>query len=131
MASALKHTWSNTIKNDSGSNVLADPPLVIIGDAETNFSVQTAPGTTDEIDATVPVAKILSGFVSSDQPVTVYTNDNTGSSGQVIPLPGGRSLSWNNTQTGPNPFTPTITKFFVTNLGTKVANVRAGFLLQE
>jgi hypothetical protein len=128
--SNIKHTWTLSIKNDSGSAVVADPPLVIVGDAESNFSLLVDPSTTGEVDVVIPVDKMVSGFISADQPVTVNTNAADATGGQSIPLAGGRTLAWNDT-TGTNPFTPTITKVFVINAGTKVATVRGGFLLQE
>jgi hypothetical protein len=127
----LIHTWSTSIKNDSGSAVVTDPPAVITGDAEVNIKIQIPPGATGEVDAAVPTVKIVSGFLSSDQAVDVYTNDSTGSTGQHIALAAKKAFAWNNTMLGSCPFTPTITKFFVTNPGSVAANFRAGFLLQE
>ncbi len=130
-ASIIKHTWQTTIKNDSGSAVATDTPLVLVGDAEANFAGQVASGQTMEIDVTIPVAKIVSGFVYSDQAVTVNTNAADATGGQSIALSAKKSFGWNNTMVASNPFTPTITKIFIINSGTSTANVRGGFLLNE
>lgn len=129
---SLTHTWSNTIKNDSGASVLADPSLILTGDAEVNFAVDVLAGTTTQIVQPVTVAAIVSGFISSDQAVTVKTNSNT-TPVQTFSLAAKVALSWNNTlpASSTNPFTTNITQFFVTNAGATTAKVRGGFLLQE
>ena len=96
-----------------------------------------APATTLEIDAPVLVSKLQSLFLTSDNPVDVYTNDSIGSTGQHIVLSGtaggSPSVTWNNLDVPAIvcPLTPTITKWFIKNSGTKVATFRAGFILQE
>ena len=127
----VKHTWSTSIKNDSGSAVVADPPLVITGDAEVNFAVQVPAGETAEVDAAITVADILSGFITGNQNIQVSTNASDGSGGQVLTIAAGKTLSWNNQQGTVSPFTPNITKFFIKNNGAALATVRGGFLLQE
>ena len=129
--SNLKHTWNTSIKNDSGSSVMADPPLVIVGDAEVNFSTIVAAGETAEIDAPVTVANIQSGFLTSTKDVTIKTNAVDAAGGQTLVVPAGKSVAWNNTQSTANPFTPNITKFFIHNAGAVAATVRGGFLLVE
>src|SRR5882724_800854 len=118
MANNLKHTWSTSIKNDSGSPVVADPPLIVQGDAESNFSVVVDPAQTVEIDLVVPVVKIQSGFITSNQAVEVFTNAADATGGQHISLAANKAVAWNNQMSTVNPFTPTITKFFITNNGT-------------
>lgn len=127
----LKHTWKLIVTNGYGSPLVADPPLELTGDAEVNFGVVVPAGETAEIDAPVVVADIVSAFIKSNQPVTVYTNASDGAGGQIISVAAGRAISWNNQMASANPFTPNITKFFVTNSGTSPATVYAGFLLQE
>ena len=133
----LKHTWSTTIKNDAGAAVVADPPLVITADAEVNFCVQIPAGETAEIDCAVDITKIKSAFVSCTQAADVFTNSSDGTGGQHIALvpPAGAtvptSVSWHVGMIAANPFTPTITKFFVKNNGAVLATARGGFLLQE
>jgi hypothetical protein len=132
----VKHTWSTTIKNDSGAAVVADPPIVITADAEVNFSVLIPVGETAEVDAAVDVTKIKSAFVTCTQSADVYTNDSTGSTGQHIVLTVGGaapvpSVYWHTGMITDCPFTPTITKFFIKNNGSVAATARGGFLLQE
>jgi len=127
----VKHTWTTSIKNDSGTAVVADPPLVITADAEVNWAVQVPAGEVAEVDAPITVANIKSAFITSNQPVTVDTNATDGTGGQVIPIAAGKSVAWNNQMTTVCPFTPDITKFFIHNTGTALATVRGGFLVQE
>jgi len=129
---SIKHTWTKSIKNDSGAAVVADPPLVVIGTAEHNFEVQVPAGETDEIDMPVTVSKIVSAFVSSTQPGTISTNAADGTGGQVITFTAPtKAVTWNNTEITACPFTPNITKFFCHNTGTTTATFRGGFLLSE
>lgn len=128
--SNVKHTWTLTIKNDSGAAVIADPPLVITGDAEVNASTIVNPSETAEVDVAVTVSKIVSGFINTTQNATVNTNAADATGGQSFSMVAGKSVAWNNSMTGSNPFTPNITKFYVINAGTKALTFRAGFLLQ-
>jgi hypothetical protein len=132
MASAnIHHTWTTSIKNDSGAAVTPDPPLILVGDGEVNFSQTLNPGDLNiEVDVTITVLKIISAFVNSTQACTMYTNSSTGSGGQAITLQPNLSVSWNNTQTTACPFTPNITKFFLNNPSASVATERGGFLIQ-
>lgn len=139
------HTYTRAIKNDSGTAVVADPAIVVSGDAEINIGGGSkgvgpgvvAPATTLEIDAPVLVSKLQSLFLTSDNPVDVYTNDSIGATGQHIVLTGtsggNPSVTWNNLDVPAIvcPLTPTITKWFIKNSGTKPATFRAGFILQE
>jgi hypothetical protein len=132
----LKHVWATTIKNDSGAAVVADPPLVVIFNAEENFCVQIPAGETAEIDCAVDVTKIKSAFITCTQSADVYTNDGTGSTGQhIVLVVGGASpvpsVYWHNGMITANPFTPAITKFFIKNNGTVAATARGGFGMQE
>src|SRR6266478_5253179 len=118
MANDLKHTWTTNIKNDSGTAVVADAALIVPGNAESNFSVLVDSSATEEVDLIVPVAAIQSGFITCTKaPMTIHTNAADGTGGQTIVLTVGRTFSWNNQQATTNPFTPDITKFFITNTG--------------
>lgn len=129
----LVHTWSLGVKNDSGSQVVADQ-YVFLGDSEENIKDQVAAGSTLEVDMTVVTAKIVSFYLWSDQAVTLKLNSAT-SPDQTINLAAKTAFAWNNgsfANIGANPLTPaTITKFFFVNAGTAVANVRGGFLLNQ
>lgn len=144
------HIWTRAIKNDSGAAVTADPALTVSGSAEVNIGGATsksplsgpgviAPGTTVEIDAPMTVSKLKSLFLSSDQPVTVYTNAADGTGGQVLPIAGTKagqpSITWNaiDLPAVACPLTVNVTKFFVTapSSNTAAATFRAGFILQE
>ena len=135
---SVKHTWTTSIKNDSGAAVVTDPPLVLTANAEHNFDVTVAPSTTVEVDMPVTVADIISAFLTTDKAVTVKTNSNS-TPVQTFTLQDKaagnvNSVSWNNQMpaTSTNPFTSNITKFYITNASsTATATVRGGFLLQE
>lgn len=131
----IKHTWTSSIKNDSGSAVVADPPLVLTGNDESNIAAQVAAGETLHIaNLDIQKANIVSMFLTCDQQVTVATNESTPSSpplGNTFTVPAKKSISWNNTQVVANPITKNITDIYVTNSGATVANFRAGFLLNN
>jgi len=128
----IKHTWTTSIKNDSGAAVVADPPLVCLGTAEHNFEIQVAAGATEEVDMPVTVADIVSGFLSSTQPGTVKTNAADAAGGQTFTFVSPtKAVTWNNALATACPFTPNITKFFCHNTGSVAATFRGGFLMQE
>lgn len=125
----IKHTWTTSVKNDSGAAVLADAQ-VITGTNEFNQGIQVAPASTSEMDCgSLPFAKMISLFLNCDQAVSVFTNAADGTGGQVIALSANKAWDWNNTLPTSNPVTANITKIYVTNSGTKVANFRAAFLM--
>jgi hypothetical protein len=123
----LKHTWSTTIKNDSGAAVVADPPVVVTFDSEENGAVSIPAGETAEIDAAVDVSTIQSGFMTATQDCVVKTNAADATGGETFNVPAGKSVSWNKNQASANPFTIDITKLFVKNNGTQAATFRYGF----
>jgi hypothetical protein len=128
----LKHTWSTSIKNDAGASVTTDAPLILTGESETNFYVDVAPTSVVIVEVAVDVSNIVSGFLSSDKDLTVFTNDATGATGQVITLTANKAFAWNNTMTFTNPFTVDITAFYCDNdPGATLAKVRGGFLTNQ
>ncbi len=129
---ALKHTWSTSIKNDSGTAVVNEAAVVITGDDEVNFS-ESLPVAADkiEIPIAVTVAKIKSAYVTSSQAATIYTNSDTGAGGQVIELEANKSVAWHDGMESACPFTPDITTVFVKNNGAAVAVIKGGFLLSK
>lgn len=128
---SLKHTWAQSIKNDAGASVAVDSPQVILGEAEVNFYVEAAATDTVEVDVTIDVSEIKSGFLFSDKAVTVKTNAVDAAGGQTIELAAGKAFAWNTGSTGSCPFTPDITKFYIHNAATEgaAAKVRGGFLI--
>jgi hypothetical protein len=140
MASALlTHTWTQSIKNDTGSAV-ASGSLVVSGDTEFNQKIKLAYNETAEVDCgTLGYAKMVSLFMTSDSPVTVHTNAADGSGGQTIALNPNAAWAWNNTVPGACPITANITKIFVTYNDSnataaqqaKGATFRCGFLMSE
>ena len=129
---SLKHTWTTTIKNDAGGAVTSDNPLVLTGESETNFYVDVAATSVVIVEVAVDVSNIISGFLTSDKDITIFTNDATGATGQTITLLANKAFAWNNTMTFTNPFTVDITKFYCDNdPGATLAKVRGGFLTNQ
>lgn len=125
----LTHTWATTVKNDTGSAVLADTQSVL-GSNEFNEKVTISAGQTAEIDCgSLAYLKMVSLFMVSDQAVEVYTNAADAAGGQHISLAASKAWSWNNLLPTACPVTANITKIFVTNNGVNLATFRAGFLL--
>jgi len=125
----VKHTWQSTIKNDSGAAVVAEAPVIIVGNSEENLSELIDPGATVEIDIAITVAKIQSGFIECTQNADVFTNAADGTGGQHIVLAAGIAVAWNVNEPMACPFTPNITKFYVKNNGSVAATFRGGFIV--
>lgn len=124
---SLKHTYSLSVKNDSGSAVVAATYLYTAS-SEENFN-DTAPfGDTLEIDLPVDVSTIVSFYVVSNKAVTLKTNNNI-TPDQTFVLVANEPLWWNTDQTGLNPLTTDITTLFFVNGGLADATVKGGFLL--
>ena len=124
----IKHTWTTTVKNDAGANVLSDV-TVITAVAEENFKDIATAGGTLEVDLVIDVSQIASFFIESTQAVTFDTNSTPGGA-QTFSLAAGVALNWRNTdQVNANPLTTDITKLFFTNAGAVDATVVGGFLL--
>lgn len=125
----LKHTWTQQVKNDTGTATLNDS-YDVLGSNEFNEKVTIPAGATAEIDCgSLAFATMVSLFLSSTQSAEVNTNAADGAGGQTITLEANKGFAWNNTFSGSNPITANITKIFVTNNGTKDATFRAGFLM--
>lgn len=132
MPALKKHVWAQTLTDNNGVAVVPLAPQTVYGDVEANFQVSVNPSSTVEVDMVVDITKIQSGSLYSDQNATIHTNASDGTGGQTITLTGGLGYCWNTAKGGSNPFTPTITKFFITNnSSTTAATVRGDFLLQE
>jgi hypothetical protein len=124
---ALKHTWTTSIRTDNGGGV-ADS-IVVSGPAEANCSAIALAGQVLEIDLPVDVSQILSGFVESDQAVTLKTNSTT-SAAQTFALTAKRAVAWKTGDIATCPWTTDVTRLYWDNsAGDTDANVKAGFLL--
>jgi hypothetical protein len=132
------HKWALTVTTDAGSGPVDSVIITAsteqnIGSKGTTSSCQVAVGGVEEIDIVVTVANIKSFFMESDQPMRVRTNSETAPA-QTFELLAKIAHAWNN-QDLPhgvtNPLTTNITKLFLYNEGTKVANFQAGFLLGQ
>ena len=133
-----KHVWSITVKSDSGSGpvdsvTITAPSEINLGKSGTTSDIQVGINSVVEVDATIPVAAIQSFYMESDQPTRVRTNSET-SPAQEFELLAKTAMGWNNMDLPhgvTNPLTVNITKFFLYNHGTKIANFQAGFLLNQ
>jgi hypothetical protein len=125
----IKHTWTTTVKNDTGANVIGDVDILTAA-AEENFSITVAGGnTTGEVDIDVDVSQIVSFFIESSVAVTLHTN-TTPAGAQDFDLAAKKALGWNaNDTVNVNPLTTDITKLYFVNAGTSSATIVGGFLL--
>ena len=125
---SIKHTWSTSVKNDAGANVIADVD-VLTATAEENFSIVVPAGTTGEVDLAIDVSQIVSFFVESTVAVTLHTN-TTPAGAQDFSLAAKKALGWNaNDAVNANPLTTNVTKLYFVNSGASSATVVGGFLL--
>src|SRR6266566_1836706 len=126
----IKHTYTHTIKDDAGANVIADV-IVITADTEENFNVAVPATSFVEVILAVPKLKIVSFFVELDQAGTFDTNAHGGAGGNTFPLTAKVAFWWNNTLQNANPITADITKIFISNTSAVAATAKGGFLIQQ
>jgi hypothetical protein len=128
---AIKHTYSLSIRNDSGGTVLAST-TEYTASAEQNFADLAPAGDHLEIDLEITVANIKSFFIVSDKDVRFDTNAIGHAGGETFDLVAKKPLWWNTDQEGDNPLTIDITTgLFFVNDGALDANVKGGFLVDE
>lgn len=133
-----KHTWALSVKTDSGSGpvdsvVITTPVEINLGKSGTSSDIQVGVGDVVEVDVNITVANIASFFMESDQPMRVRTNSELAPS-QEFALVAKTAMGWNNQDLphgATNPLTTNVTKFFLYNQGTKIANFQAGFALNQ
>jgi hypothetical protein len=125
----IKHTWSTSVKNDTGASVVSDIDI-LTATAEENFNITVAGGnTTGTVVLTIDVDQIVSFFVESSVAVSMKTYDGI-TLKQTIPLAAKKALGWNaNDTVNTNPLTDALTSITFTNAGTTTATVVGGFLL--
>src|ERR1043166_8370874 len=135
-----KHTWSTSVKTDSGSGPVSS--ISLYGATEQNVGgavagvsgVQGGPTDVVEVDIALTVENLISFFMVCDQDSRVRTNSETVPV-QEFNMTAGKALAWNNAsipQPSANPLTTNITKLFVYNKSTtKTANFQAGFLTDQ
>jgi hypothetical protein len=91
------------------------------------FDGQIAAATSNvEIFVTITLSKLMAFMVRSDQAVTLYTNNPSGSSPQdTISLVAGQCRIWTlqTDGSGACPFAGNVTAMYITNAGGTVANV--------
>lgn len=144
-----KHTWSFSVKNDSGggpvdSLIISGPAEVNIGNSGTStFQV----GVTDVVrwSGSITVANLLSFFMEGDTDIEVRINSWL-SPVAVFDITAKQALGWNSSDLPHGVANPllgitTITDIYVFNKGTvkgatptgglKVCNFQAGFLLNQ
>ena len=132
------HKWAISVTTDAGGGPVDSVTVTAgteqnIGNRGTASTCQVGIGDVVEVDVVITVANIASFFMESDQPMRVRTNSETSPS-QSFELAAKKALGWNNLNIPPsltNPLTTNITKLFLYNEGTKVANFQAGFLLNQ
>lgn len=127
-----KHVWSITVKTDAGAG--ATDGQTFTDSAEQNIAQTVGIGNVEEVDIAITVANITSMFIESDQPCRLRTNSEVSPS-QEFALTAGKALAWNNAgwpvAGQACPLSVNVTKLFFYNQGSKIANVKAGFLLNQ
>jgi hypothetical protein len=106
------------------------PQLSVTHEAKAECSVAVPASSTTEIDVVFPF-DVTVFVLKTDKAVTVKTNSSSVPDDTIALLAGGSKLfGTNGTQTiGTNPLTTDVTKLYVVNAGTDIANVemRAGY----
>lgn len=133
-----KHVWSIQVKSDSGSGPVDSVTVVApteqnVGKSGTASDCQVGVNDVVEVDIAITVANVVSFYMESDQPMRVRTNSETVPS-QEFNLLAKTAMGWNNMDLPhgvTNPLTTNITKLFLYNQGTKIANFQAGFLTNQ
>ena len=126
----IKHTYTHTIKDDAGANVIADV-IVITADTEENANIAVPATSFVEVDLVIPKLKIVSFFVELDQAGTFDTNAHGGAGGNTFPLTAKVALWWNNTLQNTNPITVDIASIFISNTSAVAGTAKIGFLVQQ
>ncbi len=105
-----------------GRTILASPSFS--GDGSDIRDLSIADGLTDqEVVMTVDVSQLKALMITSDQAVTLETNNAT-SPIDTFALKANEPLIWWTGSLFTNPLTADVTKFFVTNASGKTANVK-------
>lgn len=132
------HKWAISVTTDAGSGpvnsiTVSEATEVNIGNKGTASTCQVGIGDVVEVDVDITVANVVSFFMESDQTMRVRTNSETSPS-QEFDLVAKKAIGWTSGMPAffaSNPLTVNITKLFFYNLGTKIANVQAGFLVNQ
>jgi len=133
-----KHTWSLSVKTDSGSGptdsvVITTPVEINLGKSGTTSDIQVGVGDVVQVNVAITVANIASFYMESDQPMRVRVNSEVAPA-QEFALIAKTAMGWNNMDLphgATNPLTTNITALFLYNQGTKIANFQAGFALNQ
>lgn len=96
----------------------------LTAEASQRLAVPVADSVTDQLTAfTLDVSQIVAFYMSSDQDLTVETNDGT-TPGDTIALVAGVPLVWHNQSYHANPFSVDITALYLTNASGAAATFR-------
>lgn len=125
---ALKHTYSLSVRSDTGGGVSST--WQYSAGSETNINDTVTAGATVEYDVPVDVSTIVSMFMYSTKDVSVKTNSNV-SPTQTLSLLAKKATSWNTDSAATNPLTNDVTKFYVHNAGADDAAINFSFLLDS
>src|SRR5690242_16646651 len=122
---SVVHTVLRSYKDQSPNTIQLSE--VITGKKEDNYDGTVAIAANVNVKMAFTRADLLSLCLSSDQPVTIYTNDLSGGSPQdTIPLAAGQALVWSlaTDLIGKCPFAGNVTTLYVTNASAAVANLK-------
>lgn len=125
----VTHTRLTQYK-DQSPNVITNSTEQIQGKSEINLDQTVAIAADVQLNphaVSFIHANLVGLCLSCDQPVTVYTNNPSGSSPQdTIPLVAGQVLSWTAAVEGLSlcPFSGNVTTIYVTNASSAIANFK-------
>src|ERR1035437_1395324 len=77
------------------------------------------------------LANLKAVFITSDQPVDLYTNSTTGAGGQHIVLATGDVIAWKAGGSITNPFTAAVTAMYLNNASGFPANLKMVFIVHS
>lgn len=126
-AGVFTHSITTGYKSDEGT--VTSVIQSFTGDAEEGVEDSLAIGTTNkEYDLVVTKAKIVCMCIYASKACTFKTNSSS-TPQDTITIAAGQQVVWRNTDTAACPFSADITKIFVTNTDTAIANVKVRVLL--
>jgi len=130
-SNVLTHKIATSYQDDAGT--VSSLTATYTDDTEVNADMLAAAGATNkEYDVPVTVANIKSMVLYSDQAVTIKTN-STSSPQETITLAAGaqKIYTFDGLAGGAIPFAGNLTKFYISNAGSKDANVKFRALVHQ
>lgn len=126
---SITHTRTTSYSVNGSPVIAATSPQT--GDEEVDLDVAVpASVTNQEYDIGWTETALKSVLLYSDSAVTIKTN-SSGTPQDTIALAAGQAIAWQFGDPGTAPFAGTVTKLFITNGNTSLANVKVRALVQQ